>query len=465
MSLDPASVHLTLAGILLLCGLGLPIPEDISLISGGYMAHLGVVNVHTVFLVCLAAVLGGDCAAFFLGRFFGRRILGWGPAQRLFSARKQLRVRAYFRKYGSKVIFVGRFLPGLRFSIFFSAGTLHVRPAVFLSTTRLAALLSVPFLVYLAWIFGEHIDRVIRWARRSEYGILVVADPSAASLRRCSSWPATAAAAAASCRTSPRARRRRGRRSRPRRRSAPARSPPPEADRAPTCPRRPGRAAPHGRHDPVPPRRPSQRSKVNSVHSCLRRSRRPRQVIVDQAGHRGRLEEALAPQLGRRQLVEQGPAQLLAQPARDRHREALLAPVRGSPRAAGRACARLSTYLVVSPRSRSAGGSWQAKVDQVGVQQGRAHLQPHRAGRPVDLHVDVVGQIEAGVEVHQPVARVARRAGRGPRVDVRQGIARRRRAQRRAPAARAAPRAGTRPASAGGARARPARRRAGTGAP
>ena len=50
-SLSPLAVYLTLAGILLLCGLGMPIPEDISLISAGYIAHLGVVNVHTVFLV------------------------------------------------------------------------------------------------------------------------------------------------------------------------------------------------------------------------------------------------------------------------------------------------------------------------------------------------------------------------------------------------------------------------------
>lgn len=178
--LTPASVHLTLAGILLLCGLGLPIPEDISLISGGYMAHLGVVNVHTVFVVCLAAVLGGDTIAFFLGHWFGRRVLQWGPAKRLFSARKQLRVRAYFRKYGSKVIFIGRFLPGLRFSIFFSAGTLHVKAATFLLYDTLAALLSVPFLVYLAYYFGEHIDNVIAWARRSEYGILVVSIVAAA---------------------------------------------------------------------------------------------------------------------------------------------------------------------------------------------------------------------------------------------------------------------------------------------
>ncbi len=174
-SLSPAAIYLSISGILVLCGLGLPVPEDISLISAGYLAHLGKVNVHTMFLLCLSAVLGGDTLAFFLGRWFGRRFLAWGPAQRIFTARKQLRVRAYFRKYGSKVIFIGRFLPGLRFSIFFSAGSLRVRFAVFFLYDALAALLSVPFLVYFAWYLGDHIDKVISWARRSEYGILVLA--------------------------------------------------------------------------------------------------------------------------------------------------------------------------------------------------------------------------------------------------------------------------------------------------
>jgi membrane protein DedA with SNARE-associated domain len=83
-------------------------------------------------------------------------------------------VRAYFRKYGSKVVFIARFLPGLRFSIFLSAGMLRVRPYVFIVYDSMAALLSVPFLVYTAWYFGDNIDRVVKWARRSEYGILVL---------------------------------------------------------------------------------------------------------------------------------------------------------------------------------------------------------------------------------------------------------------------------------------------------
>jgi membrane protein DedA with SNARE-associated domain len=167
-------VYAKLVGILLLCGLGLPIPEDISLISAGYLAHLGTVDLHAVFLVCFAAVLAGDSMAFAMGRLFGTRLLATRFGHRYFSPRRQLRVRAYFRKYGSKVVFIARFLPGLRFSIFLSAGMLHVRPIVFIVFDAMAALLSVPTLVYLAWFFGDNIDHVIKWAKRSEYGILVL---------------------------------------------------------------------------------------------------------------------------------------------------------------------------------------------------------------------------------------------------------------------------------------------------
>jgi membrane protein DedA with SNARE-associated domain len=173
-SASPSQIYYSLAGVLLLCGLGVPIPEDLSLIAAGTLAYLGKVNVHNAFFVCLAAVLGGDSLAFLLGRFFGPRVLASGLFRRFFTPKKQLRVRAYFRKYGSKVMFVGRFLPGLRFTIYFSAGILKVRPAVFFIYDSMAALLSVPLLVYAAYYFGGSIEQVISWAHRSEYGILVI---------------------------------------------------------------------------------------------------------------------------------------------------------------------------------------------------------------------------------------------------------------------------------------------------
>src|SRR5262245_64273374 len=116
------------------------------------------------FAVCFAAVLAGDTIAFFFGRRYGRRVLASRLARRYFTPRRQLRVRAYFRMFGSRVVLVGRFTPGLRFTIFFTAGTLHMRHAVFFIYDFIAAACSVPVLVYYAYFFGRQIDKVRRIA-------------------------------------------------------------------------------------------------------------------------------------------------------------------------------------------------------------------------------------------------------------------------------------------------------------
>jgi membrane protein DedA with SNARE-associated domain len=172
-TMTPLGAYAWLAGILLLCGLGLPIPEDISLIAAGYFSWKGVLYVHWAFLICFTAVFVGDTTAFFMGRMFGRRVLASALAQRYFTPRRQLRVRAYFRKFGSKVVLVGRFTPGLRFTIFFTAGTLHLRPTTFFVYDFIAAAFSVPVLVYSAWFFGGQIDHVVSYARRTEHGLIV----------------------------------------------------------------------------------------------------------------------------------------------------------------------------------------------------------------------------------------------------------------------------------------------------
>jgi membrane protein DedA with SNARE-associated domain len=181
--LSPFGAYLGLFTILLLCGFGLPVPEDITLIAAGYLSWLAKYgpyenlrgfNKHMAFAVCLLAVLGGDTIAFFFGRRYGRRVLASKLARRYFTPRRQLRTRAYFRKFGSKVVLVGRFTPGLRFTIFFTAGTLHVRAATFFLYDFVAAACSVPVLVYVAYAFGEQINNVIKYARRAEHGILIV---------------------------------------------------------------------------------------------------------------------------------------------------------------------------------------------------------------------------------------------------------------------------------------------------
>src|SRR5712671_717543 len=63
--------HFTYAGlfvILLLCGLGLPIPEDVALLAGGYLVHRGTTRYPLTILISFLGVVAGDNSLFFLAR-------------------------------------------------------------------------------------------------------------------------------------------------------------------------------------------------------------------------------------------------------------------------------------------------------------------------------------------------------------------------------------------------------------
>lgn len=145
--------------LLLLCGLGLPMPEDIVLIAAGM---LGVIDGHSwikISAFMYAGVLLGDTMIFFAGQRYGTRLLGTAWFQRIFPHTKQARVEELFAKHGTTGLFIGRFLPGLRAPIFFSAGSLKVSLVKFLLMDGLAALVSVPVFVWLGhWLWVKFAD-------------------------------------------------------------------------------------------------------------------------------------------------------------------------------------------------------------------------------------------------------------------------------------------------------------------
>jgi membrane protein DedA with SNARE-associated domain len=63
-------------------------------------------------------------------------------------------------------------MPGFRTPIFFSAGTLHLPFRVFLFYDGLAALISVPTIVFVTYFFGNHVDKVVRVVKRVQFGVI-----------------------------------------------------------------------------------------------------------------------------------------------------------------------------------------------------------------------------------------------------------------------------------------------------
>ena len=68
--------------VLIICGFGVPIPEDITLVSGGVISGLGYTNVHIMLVVSLFGVLLGDSTMYWLGRIYGTKILRFRPIRR-----------------------------------------------------------------------------------------------------------------------------------------------------------------------------------------------------------------------------------------------------------------------------------------------------------------------------------------------------------------------------------------------
>lgn len=145
--------------VLVVCGFGVPIPEDITLVTGGVISGLGSTNVHVMFAVGMLGVLVGDGIMFMLGRIYGERILRVKLVAKIMKPKHYAQVRQKFDQYGNYVLFVARFLPGLRSPIFLTAGMSgKVSFWQWLLMDGLAALISVPLWVYLGYYGAKNID-------------------------------------------------------------------------------------------------------------------------------------------------------------------------------------------------------------------------------------------------------------------------------------------------------------------
>ncbi|HET8898192.1 MAG TPA: DedA family protein [Rhodanobacteraceae bacterium] len=167
--------YVAVFSVLLLCGFGLPLPEDITLIAGGVIAGLGHVRLEYMLAVALLGVVAGDGVMFLVGRHAGPRVLQTRWMRYLLTPRRFGKVQAYFDRYGARLMFVGRFLPGLRAPIYLTAGMSHKVPFwQFLALDGAAALISVPVWVCLGYYGAVNHEWLLLWIQRSKIALALI---------------------------------------------------------------------------------------------------------------------------------------------------------------------------------------------------------------------------------------------------------------------------------------------------
>lgn len=152
-------------GMLLICGLGVPIPEDITLLAAGVMAALGSISLVGAIIVGLIGVLLGDGFMFMLGRVYGKRAFKFPVIRTILTPERIVLAEKKIRGNSKFICFTARFLPGLRSPVFLTAGAMGVSPLTFLALDGFAALISVPAWILVGWWFGQNIDVALTIAK------------------------------------------------------------------------------------------------------------------------------------------------------------------------------------------------------------------------------------------------------------------------------------------------------------
>ena len=144
--------------VLLLCGMGLPIPEEVTLIGCGLLLHSGKVEFQSISLVCAVAILLGDSMPYLLGRHYGEAALRLPWIRWVLHPERMLRMRRRFAEHGNWVIFSLRFLPGVRVGGYFTVGVMGVRYPRFILLDTLGVLISVPLSIYMGRLFAGQVE-------------------------------------------------------------------------------------------------------------------------------------------------------------------------------------------------------------------------------------------------------------------------------------------------------------------
>jgi membrane protein DedA with SNARE-associated domain len=162
--------------MMLLSAVGLPLPEEATLVSVGVLAYMGShpnkypppfpgahgVDPETAALVAFLAVFFSDFLIYGIGRYFGRSIFELKPIKAILSEKSRIKIEEWTQKYGAYACGIFRFTPGVRFPGHLACGMLKFPAWKFGLIDGIAAAISVPTQILLLAYYGEPILKFLK---------------------------------------------------------------------------------------------------------------------------------------------------------------------------------------------------------------------------------------------------------------------------------------------------------------
>ena len=155
--------------------MGLPFPEDATLLLSGFLIANEIIKPLPAFLVVYSGLLLTDFLLYSVGKKYGRKVVEHKRFHKIISPEKISKIEETFRKWGSLVIFFGRHIWGLRAQLFVVAGVMRMAPEKFLVADAISALFTIGLWGGVGYLGGNSLQVLKRDITRIEHiGIIVL---------------------------------------------------------------------------------------------------------------------------------------------------------------------------------------------------------------------------------------------------------------------------------------------------
>ena len=143
---------------------GLPVPNEVIIMTVGLASSMKVLNPFLTFIVTYAGILCALTTSYALGRFLGRPLIGILRKRKRFdhSISEALQL---IEKYHAYSLIISYFLPGLRNIVPFVFGSSRLSFKTFALFAYSAALLWLTIMFTLGYLFGDNIDKIMLYGQ------------------------------------------------------------------------------------------------------------------------------------------------------------------------------------------------------------------------------------------------------------------------------------------------------------
>lgn len=144
--------------IVIFCETGLVflpfLPGDSLIFAVGAFAGAGRLNIFVLCAILILAAVLGDTVNYEIGKHFGRKILEYKKIKLVKQEHLQ-KADDFVSKYGSKAVFLARFIPIIRTIVPFIAGMGKLEYKIFLKVNAIGGVLWVTLFLGLGYFFGN----------------------------------------------------------------------------------------------------------------------------------------------------------------------------------------------------------------------------------------------------------------------------------------------------------------------